>query len=158
MRISDWSSDVCSSALEAVRLVPHPAADQGDIVLIVDESIAARYLDINDPAGVRSGLARPPAGVHVANFGVAAAITNCSYGSNMTLRHGGTRAAYRRINATMPSLFAYAKRAGFGTVYIDAQRDGGAYQNGVDDRERRDIDRFVHLGDVQIGSHAVRGK
>src|SRR3546814_5774992 len=113
MRISDWSSDVCSSDLavsdparprEDVRLVPRPApdsgTDRGDIVLIVDESIAARYLDINDPAGVRSGLARPPAGVHVANFGVAAAITNCSYGSNMTLRHGGTRAAYRRINAT----------------------------------------------------------
>src|SRR3546814_8503461 len=88
MRISDWSSDVCSSdrggrglpgawvgtaysvlygweavsdparPREAVRLVPHPAADQGDIVLIVDESIAARYLDINDPAGERSGLAR----------------------------------------------------------------------------------------------------
>src|SRR3546814_13481670 len=91
MRISDWSSDVCSSDLavsdparprEDVRLVPRPApdsgTDRGDIVLIVDESIAARYLDINDPAGVRSGLARPPAGVRVANFGVAASITNCS--------------------------------------------------------------------------------
>src|SRR3546814_12508375 len=50
----------------------------------------------------------------------------------------------------MPSLFAYAKRAGFGTVYIDAQRGGGAYQNGMDDRERRDIDRFVQIDAVHV--------
>src|SRR3546814_12726319 len=50
----------------------------------------------------------------------------------------------------MPSLFAYAKRAGFGTVYIDAQRGGGAYQNGMDDRERRDIDRFVQFDAVPV--------
>src|SRR3546814_17875601 len=123
MRISDWSSDVCSSdrggrglpgawvgtaysvlygweavsdparPREAVRLVPHPAADQGDIVLIVDESIAARYLDINDPAGVRSGLARPTAGVPVANIGVADAITTCRFGSNRTQLPGRTPAA-----------------------------------------------------------------
>jgi lipid A ethanolaminephosphotransferase len=50
----------------------------------------------------------------------------------------------------MPSLFANAKRAGFGTVYIDAQRGGGAYQNGMDDRERRDIDRFVQFDAVPV--------
>src|SRR3546814_17469247 len=44
--------------------------------------------------------------------------------------------------------------SGFGTVYIDAQRDGGAYQNGMDDRERRDIDRFVQFGDVPVADRA----
>lgn len=119
-----------------------------DIVLIIDESIAARYLDINDPAGVRSGLATPPAGLSVANFGIAASITDCSFGSNMTLRHGGTRKHYNRINATEPSIFAYAKAAGFETVYIDAQRTGGAFQNGMDDLERRSIDHFIQFDDT----------
>src|SRR5690606_40746790 len=68
----------------------------GDIVLIIDESIAGRYLDINDAAGVRSGLASPPPGITVSNFGIAASITNCSYGSNLTLRYGGTRGDYQR--------------------------------------------------------------
>ncbi|MGH6631882.1 MAG: sulfatase-like hydrolase/transferase, partial [Sphingopyxis sp.] len=127
-----------------------PEPDRGDIVLIVDESIAGRYLDINDAAGVRSGLASPPPGIVVSNFGLAASIANCSFGSNLTLRYGGTRDAYHRINATMPSIFAYAKHAGFATIYIDAQRTGDAYQNGMDDAERRQIDRFVQFGDTPV--------
>ncbi len=124
--------------------------EQGDIVLIVDESIAGRYLDINDAAGVRSGLASPPPGIVVSNFGLAASVSNCSFGSNLTLRYGGTRDAYQRINATMPSIFAYAKAAGFATIYIDAQRTGGAYQNGMDDSERRHIDHFLQFDDTPV--------
>lgn len=123
---------------------------QGDIVLIIDESIAGRYLDINDVAGVRSGLASPPSGVAVSNFGLAASITNCSYGSNLTLRYGGTREAYQQVNAVMPSIFGYAKHAGFETVYIDAQRTGGDYQNGMDDAERRKIDHFIQFDDTPV--------
>lgn len=139
-----------SMTRQAVAIAHRPSAQQGDIVLIIDESIAGRYLDINDPAGVRSGLLSPPPGVAVSNFGLAASITHCSFGSNLTLRHGGTRGAYRRINATMPSIFAYAKRAGFTTTYIDAQRTGGAYQNGMDDSERRQIDHFVQFDDTPV--------
>lgn len=135
---------------QPVRLAPGRPADDGDIVLIVDESIAGRYLDINDPAGVRSGLAAPPPGVAVGNFGIAASITHCSYGSNLTLRYGGTRDAYQQVNAVMPSIFAYARQAGYSTTYIDAQRVGGEYQNGMDDAERRDIDHFVQFGDTPV--------
>lgn len=139
-----------SAARQSVTIAHGPSKQQGDIVLIIDESIAGRYLDINDPAGVRSGLLSPPTGVTVSNFGLAASITHCSFGSNLTLRHGGTRDAYHRINATMPSIFAYAKQAGFATTYIDAQRTGGAYQNGMDDSERRQIDHFVQFGDTAV--------
>lgn len=135
---------------QPVRLAPKPSAARGDVVLIIDESIAARYLDINDPAGVRSGLKSPPGNVAVANFGIAASITNCSYGSNLTLRYGGTRDGYQRQNAALPSIFAYARRAGFATTYIDAQRTGGAYQNGMDDAERRDIDHFVQFDGTPV--------
>ncbi|MCW0198993.1 sulfatase-like hydrolase/transferase [Sphingopyxis sp.] len=139
-----------SLSRQPVRLTPRRPAGQGDVVLIVDESIAGRYLDINDAAGVRSGLASPPPGVAVSNFGIAASITNCSYGSNLTLRHGGTREAYQQVNAVMPSIFDYAKHAGFETVYIDAQRTGGAYQNGMDDAERRKIDHFIQFDDTPV--------
>lgn len=139
-----------SLSRQPVRLTPERRGEQGDIVLIVDESIAGRYLDINDVAGVRSGLASPPPGIAVRNFGLAASITNCSYGSNLTLRHGGTREAYQQVNAVMPSIFDYAKHAGFETVYIDAQRIGGDYQNGMDDAERRKIDHFIQFDDTPV--------
>lgn len=135
---------------QPVRLVPKPSAGQADIVLIIDESIAARYLDINDAAGVYSGLLSPPRNITVSNFGIAASITNCSYGSNLTLRHGGTRDTYQRLNAAMPSIFAYARKAGFRTTYIDAQRTGSAYQNGMDDAERQSIDHFVQFDAVPV--------
>lgn len=139
-----------SMTRQPVTIAHRPDPEQGDIILIVDESIAGRYVDINDAAGVRSGLASPPPGIIVSNFGLAASIAHCSFGSNLTLRYGGTRDAYQRINATMPSIFAYAKRAGFATIYIDAQRTGGAYQNGMDDAERRQIDRFVQFGETPV--------
>ena len=139
-----------SLSRQPVTMTFERTPEQGDIVLIVDESIAGRYLDINDAVGVRSGLSSPPPGIMVSNFGLAASITNCSFGSNLTLRYGGTRDAYQRINAVMPSIFSYAKHAGFATIYIDAQRSGGAYQNGMDDTERRHIDRFVQFGDIAV--------
>lgn len=122
----------------------------GDIVLIVDESVAGNYLDLNSPSGARSGLLQPRPGVAVHDFGVAASITNCSVGSNVTLRHGGTREDYRRINATMPSIFDYAKAAGLRTVYLDAQGTGGRLQNLMDAQERQQIDRFVQFDRVPV--------
>ena len=122
-----------------------------DIVLIVDESVLASYLDIdNGGSGVRSGLAEPRPRVAVHNFGYAASVTNCSVGSNVTLRYGGTRDDYQRINATMPSIWAYARRAGLRTVYIDAQGTGGMLHNLMDDRERAEIDEFVQFDRVRV--------
>jgi hypothetical protein len=122
----------------------------GDIVLIVDESVGGNYLDLNAPGGARSGLAQRRPGVAMHNFGSAASITNCSVGTNLTLRHGGTRADYRRINATMPAIWDYARKAGMGTAYIDAQRTGGALQNLMTAEERAAIDRFIQFDGVKV--------
>jgi lipid A ethanolaminephosphotransferase len=133
------------------RLLLRPVqAATRDIVLIVDESVAGNYLDLNDPAGARSGLLQPRQGIAVHNFGLAASITNCSVGSNVTLRHGGTRADYRRINAAMPPIWSYAKAAGLRTIYLDAQGTGGKLQNLMDADERRQIDRFVQFDTVPV--------
>lgn len=121
-----------------------------DIVLIIDESVGGNYLDLNSADGVRSGLGEPRPGLAIHNYGYAAAITNCSVGTNVTLRHGGTRADYQRINATMPPIWDYAHRAGLRTVYIDGQRTGGTLHNMMTADERAAIDRFVQFDDVPV--------
>ena len=120
------------------------------IVLIVDESVTGRYLDINSETGVPTPLSQAWPGVTIRNFGVAAAVTTCSIGSNVTLRHGGTRGDYRRINATLPPIWAYAKRSGRRTVYIDGQRNHGRLQNRMTQTEAAMIDRFVQFDDVPV--------
>lgn len=134
----------------AVAIAPGPARAAGDVVLVIDESVAANYLDINHRRGVRSGLAGGRPGLMIANFGVAASAANCSAGSNLTLRFGGTRETYRQAFREMPSIWAYAHRAGMRTVYLDGQRRAGALQNRMSAQERAEIDHFVQLGDAAV--------
>jgi lipid A ethanolaminephosphotransferase len=135
---------------ERVNWAPAPALIRGDLVLVIDESVAANYLDINHPLGVRSGLATPPAALSISNFGVAASAANCSTGSNLTLRYGGTRETYRTAFREKPSLWAYAHQTGLRTVYLDGQRRGGALQNLMTPAERTEIDDFVQLGETPV--------
>ncbi len=121
-----------------------------DIVLIIDESVSGNYLDINAPFGVHSNLKSPPPGVEIVNYGYAASIANCSVDTNVTLRYGGTRADYVRINSTLPSIWQYAKKAGLSTVYIDAQTTGGHLQNLMKDSEKNDIDEFLQFDQTSV--------
>ncbi|WP_434589941.1 sulfatase-like hydrolase/transferase [Pseudomonas sp. R4-83] len=121
-----------------------------DIVLIIDESISGNYLDINAPFGVHSNLKQAPAGVNIFNYGYAASIANCSADTNVTLRYGGTRSDYMRINSTLPSIWQYAKNAGLRTVYIDGQRTGGNLQNLMTASEKNDIDLFVQFDQTSV--------
>lgn len=130
-----------------------PQADKNperNIVLVIDESIAGKYLDINSADGIATPLSRQWPGIKVHNYGIAASVSTCSHSSNVTLRYGGTRDDYQRINATMPSVWSYARKAGLRTVYIDAQRTNGGLQNQMDDRERALIDTFIQFSEVPI--------
>jgi hypothetical protein len=135
---------------QPVTLTPGPPRVPGDIVLIVDESVAATYLDVNGPGGVYSGLAGAHEGLAVFNYGVAASVTNCSAGSNATMRFGGTRETYRRALKVLPSVWAYAKEAGYRTVYLDGQRRNGKLQNLMTPAEREEIDHFVQLDNTPV--------
>uniref|UniRef100_UPI0035939770 sulfatase-like hydrolase/transferase n=1 Tax=Parasphingorhabdus sp. TaxID=2709688 RepID=UPI0035939770 len=136
---------------QPVRLpVVRPLNGDGDIVLLVDESISGHYLDINNPDGVHSGLKAPQNGVTAHNFGLAVSIAHCSAAVNMTLRHGGTRDDYVRINGSMPSIWAYAKRAGLETIYIDVQRTKRMFNNLMDESELQDVDQWVAFDGVPI--------
>ncbi|POA30229.1 sulfatase-like hydrolase/transferase [Pseudomonas sp. GW456-12-1-14-TSB6] len=135
---------------EPVTLARNGPAVGHDIVLIIDESISGNYLDINAPFGVHSNLKQARPGVEIFNYGYAASIANCSADTNITLRYGGTRADYMRINSTLPSIWQYAKKAGLRTVYIDAQRTGGNLQNLMNDAEKKDIDEFVQFDQISV--------
>nr|WP_305835356.1 sulfatase-like hydrolase/transferase [Pseudomonas sp. A29(2023)] len=135
---------------EPVTLARNGPAVGHDIVLIIDESISGNYLDINAPFGVHSNLKQAHPGVDIFNYGYAASIANCSADTNVTLRYGGTRADYMRINSTLPSIWQYAKKAGLRTVYIDAQRTGGNLQNLMTDTEKKDIDEFVQFDQTSV--------
>lgn len=135
---------------EPVTLTRSAPAVAHDIVLIIDESISGNYLDINAPFGVHSNLKQAPAGVDIFNYGYAASIANCSADTNVTLRYGGTRNDYMRINSTLPSIWQYAKNAGLRTVYIDGQRTGGNLQNLMTASEKNDIDLFVQFDQTSV--------
>jgi glucan phosphoethanolaminetransferase (alkaline phosphatase superfamily) len=133
-----------------VTLQPTQPRGDGDIVILVDESVAANYLDINNAQGVRSGLKEARPGLAIHNYGIAASVTNCSPGSNKTLRFGGTRDNYRLAARIWPSIWAYARKAGYRTVYMDGQRTGGELQNLATPEERAEIDDFIQLPDVPV--------
>ena len=135
---------------EPVSLARQSSPIDHDIVLIIDESIAGNYLDINTPSGVSTGLKTPPPGVDIFNYGYAASVANCSADTNVTLRYGGTRADYVRINSTQPSIWQYAHQAGLRTVYIDAQRTGGNLQNLMTELEKKAIDQFVQFDQTRV--------
>jgi glucan phosphoethanolaminetransferase (alkaline phosphatase superfamily) len=138
------------SPRKPVTLAHNRAPLARDIVLIIDEAISGNYLDINNPAGVTSHLVQAEPGVDIFNYGYAASITNCSAGSNVTLRYGGTRDDYSRINTSMPSIWQYAKAAGFDTVYIDGQTTSGKLQNQMTDAEKGDIDQFIQFDGTPV--------
>ncbi len=134
-----------------------PAAKAGtvlDIAYVIDESVRGDFLDINATDGVSSQLLRDDGSIH--NFGLAAAATNCSTGTNAVLRFGGTRAEYQRFINTRPSIWQYAQASGYWTVYIDAQGSDGALQNLMDEDELLAVDEVIHLDDVAINERDAR--
>ncbi len=113
------------------------------VVLVMDESVRGDYVDINVDDGVETGLR--PLGPALFNFGIAASAANCSSTSNASVRYGVTRDSYQRDLDVNPSFWRYANRAGYRTIYIDAQRHGGKLHNFMDERERDEIDEFVQI-------------
>lgn len=133
-----------------VEISPTSSPIDHDIILIIDESVRGDYLDLNSKAGVYSGLQNRTFGPSVYNFGLAASATNCSLGTNISLRFGATRDNHRTPEVTMPSIWQYAKKAGLKTVYIDAQRTGGNLQNRMTRQELQSVDRFIQFDGVPV--------
>jgi glucan phosphoethanolaminetransferase (alkaline phosphatase superfamily) len=115
------------------------------IVMLVDESIRSDYVDWTPGNPFTPELARLRS--RVIDFGPAASGGNCSHYSNALLRFAAARGQLGGGGVlTNPTLWQYAKRAGYRTVFIDAQsavnRDSGKLQNFMTTEEANSIDRL----------------
>ena len=114
-----------------------------NIIVVMDESIRGDLLDLNDEHGTPTGL---KGRAEVINFGVMSSLANCSHESNVAFRYGIGRRDYLRQLAVNPSMWAYAKTAGYDRFYLDAQRTDGALQNGMTPSEVQEMTRLIQLG------------
>jgi lipid A ethanolaminephosphotransferase len=134
----------------AVAWQPLARETRRNIVVLVDESIRADYLDFT-PGNPHTPRLAALAG-RFTDFGPAVSGGNCSNYSNAILRFGASRADVTGSINTNPTLWQYAKTAGYRTVFIDAQAGGitnpGLLQNFMSMTEKADIDRFHAIRDV----------
>ena len=117
------------------------------VVLLVDESVRGDYIDWTPGNPFTPELARLRP--RLVDFGPAASAGNCSHYSNALLRFAAARKHLGTGVLTNPTLWQYAKRAGYRTVFIDAQsafnRDPGKLQNFMTAEEAGNIDRLVTM-------------
>ena len=134
----------------SVPFTPRHEAMARHIILLVDESVRPDYLRFSPGNAITPNL--PKVLRMGANFGVAVSGSNCSNYSNAILRF--TAQPHRMVESmhTYPTLWQWAKKAGFRTVYIDAQsiylRSRIRLQNYMTMREAAQIDELVHFDDV----------
>lgn len=119
------------------------------IVLLVDESVRADYIDWTSGNPYTPQLAALKD--RVVDFGPAASGGNCSHYANAILRFAAAPDDIGGRILSHPTLWQYAKKAGFRTVYIDGQsgfnRNPGKLQNFMTAAEARSIDGFHTFGD-----------
>ena len=90
----------------------------------------------------------------ISNFGVAVSGSNCSARSNAILRLGATRDNLIQMIRTSPTIWQYAKKAGFRTVFIDAQDSSklatkpNDFQNYMTNAEAAYIDKFYKIKNI----------
>ncbi len=135
----------------SVAFQPHRPANATSILYLVDESIRADYIDFT-PGNPYTPHMAELAGKFI-NFGPAASGGNCSNYSNAILRYGASRKDLITSATTNATLFQYAKKAGFRTVFIDGQAgaisDGSLLQNFMTMGDKSGIDNFYALHDVE---------
>jgi lipid A ethanolaminephosphotransferase len=132
------------------------AAPVRRIVVLVDESIRSDYIDLTTGNPHTPELARLRH--RLIDHGPAASGGVCSHYSNAILRFMAARQGLGRQLLANPTIWAYARKAGFRTVFIDAQaafnRGPGKLQNFMTADEARDIDSF-HALPQTVPAHAL---
>lgn len=126
-----------------VAIAPADGPRPRNVVVIMDESVRGDLLDLNRPGGIYSGLLVHSAAL--ANFGIVSSIANCSAASNAAFRYGVGRHSPLAELKTNPSIWQYAKKAAYRTIYIDGQRFNGHLHNLMTQAERAQIDEHIQL-------------
>jgi lipid A ethanolaminephosphotransferase len=124
-----------------------PATPISRIIMMIDESVRGGYIDWTPGNPYTPELASLKD--KVINFGPAVSGGNCSHYSNAILRFGAKENGIGRQILSNPTIWQYAKKAGFRTVYIDGQagfiHNPGKLQNFMTAAEARDINDFYAL-------------
>ncbi|MFT5592181.1 MAG: glucan phosphoethanolaminetransferase (alkaline phosphatase superfamily) [Oceanicoccus sp.] len=143
--IKDEIFNPLSDDLPEINVAHTKSSFNGDLIVVVDESIRGDFLDINNANGVATSLLEHS--MKMVNFGIAASATNCSDTTNLSLRRGVRRSTYLHDKNHNPSLWQFAKKAGYRTVYLDAQLTQGRLGNHMTEPEKEDIDYFYQVSD-----------
>jgi glucan phosphoethanolaminetransferase (alkaline phosphatase superfamily) len=129
------------------------------ILVLVDESVRGDYVDLtpgNSATPRLAGFAD-----RIVDFGHAVSGGDCSHYSNAILRFVADPADLGGSILKNPTIWQYAKRAGFETVYIDAQsafnKKPGKLQNFMTTEETADIDRLYTM-DTGIPAEELDGR
>ena len=121
-----------------------------NVVMLIDESVRPDYLNWKTGNAATPNLALNAN--KIINFGNAVSGGNCSSYSNALLRFGGTQQNIVKSITSNPTIWQYAKAAGYRTVYIDGQsglnKNPGMLQNFMTIPETESIDRFVRFKDI----------
>ncbi|MEB8431771.1 sulfatase-like hydrolase/transferase [Cocleimonas sp. KMM 6892] len=131
---------------------PKYAAKVKHLVYLVDESINPDYVYTSKGKLLDSFMQNQD---KIANFGTAVSGSNCSARSNAILRLGATRDNLIESVRTSPTIWQYAKKAGFRTVYIDSQASEKTvtkpndFQNYMTSEEAKLIDKFYKVKNVE---------
>ncbi|MGE0211929.1 MAG: sulfatase-like hydrolase/transferase [Parvibaculaceae bacterium] len=122
-----------------------------NILVLVDESVRPDYLDFTPGNAFTPNL--PGLASRFVNYGPASSGGNCSSYSNAILRLATSDRDLVSTAQTSPTLWQYAKKAGFRTVYINAHSgassDPGSLHDFMTAKETRDIDSFKVASDVE---------
>lgn len=116
---------------------PKHQATRENIALIIDESIRNDFInspDFTDNIDIKSNI-----NWEIHNYGRAVSGSNCSSASNLILRKGPRPDNLSQDIRLYPLIWAYAKKAGFKTILIDAQNAGRDHDY-FDDTEHKLID------------------
>jgi len=136
------------------KIKPENEAKINTIIWIVDESITGSYLSINgykkNTTPYLNTLLKNTN--KVSNFGIVNSISNCSAESNLFLRIGmnpNSKLDFKKARYELPTIFQYAKRAGYTTWLFDSQASKDHLQDYLTLYDKEDIDNFETL-DSQV--------
>ena len=118
-----------------------------NVVMLVDESIRGDYVDFTPGNTLTPRLAEHRD--RIVDFGLATSGSTCSLYSNVMFRFAAARRDLGGPLRANPTIWQYAKAAGYRTVFIDAQaafvKDPGKLHSFMTLQEFGDIDGFYNM-------------
>jgi len=128
-----------------------------NVIWIIDESVTGSYLSVNGYSKDTTPFLRnlDKNSSLISNFGIASSISNCSGQSNLFLRIGMTPRKKEKVLDQMydlPTIFQYAKRAGYTTWLFDSQTQKDHLQNYLTLYDKESIEHFETLG-TEVNRH-----